>query len=267
MGAHHQSRIWPRLSRQRIVNWSEEQKRKQSDVLLECIARSRTVAEALRTMRDHYGLSNVTYHLAQTVVGDVDSPFVRTTYPDPWVARYLLKGYVRVDPITREGFARSLPFDWGEVETSSLDEPFLIDAAKHGVGSQGYSIPITDKAKRRALLSVNSALPELGWRKLTARFLDEWVVLGQLVHRIAVAELYGERDPVPALSRREIECLHWTALGKDHKDIAVILSLSEHTVRDYTKSARLKLGCATLSAAATRASHLRIISPWPSGTP
>lgn len=218
-------------------------------------------------MRDHYGLSNVTYHLAQTVVGDVDSPFVRTTYPDPWVARYLLKGYVRVDPITREGFARSLPFDWGEVETSSLDEPFLIDAAKHGVGSQGYSIPITDKAKRRALLSVNSALPELGWRKLTARFLDEWVVLGQLVHRIAVAELYGERDPVPALSRREIECLHWTALGKDHKDIAVILSLSEHTVRDYTKSARLKLGCATLSAAATRASHLRIISPWPSGTP
>ncbi|UXN68180.1 LuxR family transcriptional regulator (plasmid) [Devosia neptuniae] len=235
--------------------------------MLERIVRSSTVAEALRTMRDHYGLSHVTYHLAQTVVGKVDSPFVRTTYPDSWVARYLLKGYIHVDPITREGFARSLPFDWDEVETTSSDEPFLIDAAKHGVGSRGCSIPITDKAGRRALVSVNSMLPEVGWRNLMARFLNEWVELGQLIHRIAIAELYGERDPVPALTRREIECLHWTALGKDHRDIAVILSISEHTARDYTKSARLKLGCATLSAAVTRANHLRIISPWPSGPP
>lgn len=218
-------------------------------------------------MQDHYGLSNVTYHLAQTIVGKIDSPFVRTTYPDQWVARYLLKGYVGVDPVIREGFARSLPFDWSEIDTSSSDEPFLSDAAGHGIGNRGYSIPITDKAKRRALVSVNSTLPEFRWRSLAARCVDEWVELAQLIHRIAIAELYGERDPVPALSRREIECLHWTALGKDHRDIALILSLSEHTVRDYTKSARLKLGCATLSAAVTRANYLRIISPWPFGTP
>lgn len=267
MRAYHWSHIFPRPFHKSTVSWSEEQKRAQSDIVLERIARSRLVAEALRTMRDHYGLSHVTYHLAQTVAGEVDSPFVRTTYPDSWVARYLLKGYVRVDPIARAGFVRSLPFDWGDIEINASDEPFLIDAAKHGVGSQGYSIPITDKAARRALISVNSALPEVGWRNLTARFLDEWVELSHLIHRIAIAELYGEHDPVPALGRREIECLYWTALGKDHRDIAVILSISEHTARDYTKSARLKLGCATLSAAVTRASQLRIISPWPSGPP
>lgn len=248
------------------MNWSDEQRRQQSAVL-EHIAQSHAVADALRKMRDHYGLSHVTYHLAQTVAGKVDSPFVRTTYPDSWVARYLLKGYVHLDPIAREGFARSLPFDWSEVETTSSDEPFLSDAAKHGVGGQGYSIPITDKARRRALVSVNSVLPGAGWRRLTARFLDEWNVLAQLIHQIAIAELYGERDPVPTLTRRETECLHWIALGKDHKDIATILSISEHTVRDYTKSARLKLGCATLSAATTRATHLRIITPWPSRSP
>jgi DNA-binding CsgD family transcriptional regulator len=218
-------------------------------------------------MRDHYGLAHATYHLAQTVVGGVDSPFVRTTYPDAWVARYLLKGYVNVDPIVREGFARSVPFDWSEVEGGASDSPFFDKATKHGVGRQGYSIPITDKAKRRALLSVNSAIPDRAWRDLKALFCNEWIEVGQLIHRIAIAELYGDRDPVPALTRREIECLHWTALGKDHKDIAAILNLSEHTVRDYTKTARLKLGCATLPAAVTRAGHLRIISPWPSASP
>lgn len=213
-------------------------------------------------MRDYYGLSHVTYHLAQTVAGEVDSPFVRTTYPDQWVARYLLKGYVGIDPIVRAGFGRSLPFDWSEVEIAASDRPFLIDAERHGVGGQGYSIPITDRAKRRALLSVNSQLPLANWHDLTARFREEWIEFGLLVHRTAIGELYGADDPVPTLSRREIECLHWTALGKDQRDIALILGLSEHTVRDYTKSARLKLGCATLSAAVTRAGHLRLINPW-----
>ncbi|UXN76124.1 autoinducer binding domain-containing protein (plasmid) [Devosia sp. A8/3-2] len=64
-------------------------------------------------MRDHYGLSHVTYHLAQTVVGKVDSPFVRTTYPDSRVARYLLKGYIHIDPITREGFCSVVAFRLG----------------------------------------------------------------------------------------------------------------------------------------------------------
>lgn len=231
--------------------------------MFETIASTKLVSAALAIMRDYYGLANVTYHLARTVVGDVDAPFVRTTYPDPWVAQYLLKGYVAHDPIVRAGFARSLPFDWSEVEITASDRPFLEDAEQHGVGGQGFSIPITDKAKRHALFSVNSQLPATSWHVLTARFGEEWSELALMVHRIAVGELYGEDDPVPTLAPREIECLHWTALGKDHKDIAVILNLSEHTVRDYTKSARLKLGCATLSAAVTRAGHLRIINPWP----
>lgn len=256
--------VLPRIGSFEPVTWREEQWRRKSEAFLDRMTAAQTVSAALGAMRDHYGLTNVTYHLARTIAGDVDSPFVRTTYPDPWVARYLLEGYVRIDPIVREGFARSVPFDWTDVETLSSDLAFLDDAARHGIGGRGYSIPITDRAGRRALLSVNSQMSKPGWKHLTAQFAKEWLDLGQLVHKIAIAELYGGDDPVPTLAAREIECLHWTALGKDHKDIALILNLSEHTVRDYTKSARLKLGCATLSAAVMRAAHLRIISPWPS---
>ena len=70
-----------------------------------------TVAEAIEVVQANYGIDYVTYHLAQTVAGIVDAPFVRTTYPDPWVARYLVKDYVKVDPILHEGLVRQLPFD------------------------------------------------------------------------------------------------------------------------------------------------------------
>lgn len=233
-----------------------------SEISFEEIAKSGTVLDAILAIQVRFGLSFVTYHLARTVAGTMDMPFVKSTYPDAWVSRYVLKGYVQVDPIIREGFSRQLPFDWRELEITPAAQTFLEDARAYGIGARGFSIPVSDKARRRGLLSLNSAVEREQWDAIVARYREEWVELAQLVHRIAMAELYGEHDPVPALSSRELECLHWTALGKDQKDIAVILGLSEHTVRDYTKSARLKLGCATRSAAATRAIYLGIIDPW-----
>jgi DNA-binding CsgD family transcriptional regulator len=219
------------------------------------------VDTAIRSLQAAYDVDYVTYHLAQTIMDTIDAPFVRTTYPDAWVSRYLLNGYVKIDPVVREGFLRQLPFDWSEVEPTPEAYALLVDAQKHGLGGNGYSIPVADKARRRSLLSINSGLPADRWQELVASCREEWTELAHLIHGKAVLELYGEHDPVPSLSPREIECLHWTALGKDYKDIALILDISEHTTRDYLKTARFKLGCATLSAATTKAVHLRIITP------
>lgn len=232
------------------------------------VAQAPHVLEALRAFQQCYdGISFVTYHLARTVAGKVDAPFVRTTYPDSWIAYYLLKGYVEIDPIVRDGFSRRLPFLWDEVAPGPDAAGFLADAAQHGIGSRRYSIPVIDKARRRGLLSINSDLPEAEWAALMIEHKQQWALLAQIIHAKAIYELHGASDPVPSLSRRELECLHWTALGKDLKDIALILDLSDHTVRDYLKSARLKLGCATRSAAATRAIHLGIITPWARQSP
>lgn len=235
--------------------------------MLDAIAGSSDVQTALNAMQRHHAMSYVTYHMARATAGTVDAPFVRTTYPNAWISRYLLKGYVAVDPIVREGFYRRLPFRWDEIQSDGTADAFLADATEHGVGAQGLSIPVTDKQQRRGLLSINATMSADRWIVAVQRHGQEWAILAQIVHQIAVRELFGEADPVPPLARREQECLHWTALGKDIKDIAVILELSEHTVRDYLKSARLKLGCATRSAAATRAIHLGIITPWPVSPP
>lgn len=229
--------------------------------LLEDIGAVPTVEDALQVFQRAYDIDFVTYHLALTVADVVDTPFVRTTYNAKWVSRYLLRDYVKIDPILREGLVRQMPFDWREVEVPTSAHGFLLDAHNHGIGPNGFSIPIIDKA-RRALFSVNSHKAADEWDASISQFRNEWRDLAVLIHHKAIFELHGEHDSVPQLSSREIECLHWTALGKDSIDIAVMLKLSEHTTRAYIKSARHKLGGGSITFTIARAIQLRLINPF-----
>jgi DNA-binding CsgD family transcriptional regulator len=219
------------------------------------------VFEAIEIFQHVYRIDFVTYHLAHTVADVVEAPFVRTTYSDAWVSRYLLRGYVKVDPIVQQGFLRQMPFDWQEVEIPPTANEFLLDAQKNGLGTNGYSIPIVDK-KRRALLSLNSRKTSDEWRGIVDRFRDEWLQIAFVIHKKAVFELHGEHDPVPQLGKRELECLHWTALGKTSKEIAEILGLSEHTTNRYLASVRYKLGSGPIASTVAMAIQLRLINPY-----
>jgi len=226
------------------------------------ISEATELTDALIALQKIYDIDFTTYHLAHTISDIVDTPFVRTTYQDAWVARYLLRGYVRVDPVIQEGLVRQLPFDWREIAVKdSAVRAFMLDARKHGVAQNGFSIPIIDKS-RRALLTLNSGVDGPAWTRRITRYRSEWIEVAQLIHRKAVLQLYGTRDPILLLSQRELECLHWAALGNDATGISTILNLSQHTVKTYLKSARYKLGCITLAAATTKARHLRLIHPY-----
>ncbi|MFJ1311391.1 autoinducer binding domain-containing protein [Agrobacterium sp. P15N1-A] len=225
------------------------------------IQNAQSVDDALRILEVAYGIDFSTYHLALTIADVVDTPYVRTTYRDAWVARYLLRGYVKVDPIVREGFVRQMPFDWREVVVPQAAQEFLLDAQEHGVGANGYSIPIVDK-KRRALFSLNSRKPAGEWSNLVQTYSHEWLDLAFLIHRKAVFELHGEHDPIPQLGPREKECLYWSALGKTNDEVAEILGLSIHTTQRYLTSARYKLGAASTTSATALAIQLRLINPY-----
>ncbi len=228
--------------------------------IIETVADANSVYDALLYLQEIYDVGFITYHLAATVISELDAPFVQTTYGPEWIARYFLKRYVQIDPVLEQGFLRQLPFDWREFEITPETAEFFDDARQHGVGEHGYSIPITDKAGRRAIFSINATGSNRNWDRFVAANRTEWIEVAYRVHLKAIHEIHDGKDPVPGLSARERECLYWVACGKDHKDIALILGISEHTARSYLKSARTKLGCATISSAAIQAMKFRLIS-------
>jgi DNA-binding CsgD family transcriptional regulator len=187
-------------------------------------------------------------------------PYIRLTYPASWIKRYLQMGYVDIDPVVREGFLRTLPFDWSELKIETPAEmAFLTDAFAHAVGPHGYSIPVQSKHGHRALFSISFSRSDTEWADFLKTTKPALIEIANRIHRRVIAEVFGEDRP--HLTAREIECLQWVARGKDTSDIAVILDISSHTARDYLKSARFKLDCVTSAQAVTKAVKLGLLVP------
>jgi DNA-binding CsgD family transcriptional regulator len=85
--------------------------------------------------------------------------------------------------------------------------------------------------------------------------------LGLLVRRFVASYVAAVRTQqwIPSncsLSKREVECLRWAAIGKTDNDISAILSLSHATVRYHVQRAGEKLNAVNRSQAVFKAGQL-----------
>ncbi len=218
------------------------------------------VEDTVIRLRDLLGVDHLVYHSSRLGVSPSVDPYIRLTYPAEWIKRYLERGYVDVDPVLREGFLRSLPFDWSELTIDTEEGgAFLLDALAHGVGPHGLSIPLRSKQGHRGLFSMSHSGERGEWAQFSRVNLAVLIDVGNRLHRRVISEAFGEDHP--HLTQREIECLRWVSLGKDAGDIAAILNISPHTARDYLKSARYKLDSVTSAQAVTKAVRLGLLTP------
>jgi LuxR family transcriptional regulator, quorum-sensing system regulator CinR len=209
-------------------------------------------------LRDFLKIDHLVYHSSKLGASPSADPYVRLTYPASWIKRYLQMGYIDVDPVVREGFLRTLPFDWSELKIQTAAEgAFLADAFAHGVGPRGLSIPVQSKHGHRALFSISSSQSEEEWMDFVRTTQSTLIQIANRVHRRVIGEVFGEDRP--HLSMRELECLRWIARGKDTSEIAVILNISPHTARYYLKSARYKLDSVTSAQAVSKAVKLGLL--------
>jgi DNA-binding CsgD family transcriptional regulator len=215
--------------------------------------------ETILKLRDLLNVDHLVYYSSKMGASPSADPYVRATYPASWIKRYLQMGYVDIDPVMREGFLRTLPFDWSELKIKNAAEgSFLMDALAHGVGPHGMCIPVRSKYGHRGLLSLSFSRSENHWVDFVRTTQPALVQIANRLHRRVIDEVFGEDRP--HLTTRELECLRWIALGKDTSDIALILSISPHTARDYLKSARYKLDCVTSAQAVTKAAKLGLLT-------
>jgi LuxR family transcriptional regulator, quorum-sensing system regulator CinR len=209
-------------------------------------------------LRDLLRVDHLVYHSSKFGASPSADPFIRLTYPAEWIKRYLQMGYGDIDPVVREGFRRALPFRWSDLTIQNpAEEAFFADAALHGVGPQGFSIPVVSKHGHRGLFSISSVGSTADWIEFLDKAQSNLIQIANRLHSRVLSEVFGDKRP--NLTTRELECLRWTALGKGAIEIAAILQISPHTARDYLKSARFKLDCVTSAQAASKAIKLGMI--------
>ena len=223
--------------------------------IIEKKAETQTVVTELR---DYLKVDHLVYYTSKLGGSPSADPYIRLTYPASWIARYVKMAYGDIDPVLREGYRRALPFEWRELAINGgADAAFMADAAAHGVGPHGYTIPLVTKHGHRGLFAVCLSCSEEHWAELLSTTQPALIQIANRLHRRVVTELFGEDRP--HLTPRELDCLRWVALGKDTTEIGQILEISPHTARDYLKSVHYKLDCVTSAQAVTKAVKLGLL--------
>lgn len=205
----------------------------------------------IERVRDAFGIDHIVYHW----VDSAGEQYGCGTYEDSWVERYLEQGYLRTDPVIIGCYQRFHPVDWKRLDWSTKPARiFLKDALEHGLGNQGYSIPIRGPNGQFALFTVNHSCDDETWTKFTEDHSREMILMAHYFNRKAL-EFEPDRGPeqVQPLSPREVDALTLLAIGYSRAQVAKTLSISEHTLRVYIESARFKLGALNTTHAIARA--------------
>lgn len=203
------------------------------------------------SLRDAYAIDHMIYHWVDSA-GD---QYGCGTYDDVWVERYLTQDYLRTDPVIVGCFQRFHPVDWKRLDWSGkAARTFLVDALQHGVGNQGYSIPIRGPKGQFALFTANHSCDDETWARFTEENSRSLILMAHYFNRKAL-EFEPGRQPEQsrALSPREVDSMTLLAMGYSRAQVAETLSISEHTLRVYIESARFKLGALNTTHAVARA--------------
>lgn len=232
-------------------------------VKLEKLADVAELAEFLDGLLDTYGLKTFAYLSSGVTAQLGHGPFLAVTYSPAWVDHYKAERFVDVDPAVQVGLHRMLPIDWDEFDrTDAAVQRMFGEATEFGLGRHGISLPIHGQHGDTALVSITSDASDRDWRHLRLHYMRDFQLLALHMHQ-AVLRLEGNQTESVSLSPRERECLLWVAEGKTAWETAVILGLSEHTVRCYLESARHKLGAANNTHAVNKASKANLLTQLP----
>lgn len=232
------------------------------ETLLEHLQTTKSIDELqvwAHELRDHYRVAHVVYHTVKQS-GEHVGAF---TYDIVWARRYVERDYVSIDPVVKGALRRFHPMDWKSLEWSSAAaREFFRDARAHGIGNQGWTIPIWGPNGEFAIFSLNHETSDEEWAAFTSAHASELLVVSHLMHQQAKRILAKETDvPTMELSPREREALSLLSLGKSRAEVADDLHISENTLRAYIDSARHKLGALNVTHAVALAMARGVIAP------
>ena len=232
------------------------------EALLERLQTTKSIEELqvwAHEVRDHFGVTHVFYHTA-TLKREQIGAF---TYGREWAHRYIERDYVSIDPVVLGARRRFHPMDWKTLDWSSAAaREMMRDAVAHGLGNQGWSIPIWGPQGEFALFAVNHATDDASWAEFTESNGKHLLIVAHSTHQQAMRIINDEMEPPTAeLSPREREALMQLSLGHSRAAVAAALQISENTLRAYIDSARHKLGALNVTHAVAVALARGIIVP------
>ena len=198
-------------------------------------------AKAVRAL----GFDAFSYFGMYAPFGAETSPFMVSTFPQPWQDRYIDHQYHRHDPVVAEAIRSVIPLRWDELSQPRPLRPeevaVLVEAREHGL-VHGFTVPVHGLGGELGLTSVVAGPGMRDFDRLVEEHRHTIHLMAVYLHNALREQAAAMPTREARLSPREIECIAWTAQGKTTWEVSQILRLSEATVNFYLRNAMRKLG-------------------------
>lgn len=195
---------------------------------------------------------------------EVSLAFLHSNYSPQWLNKYDKEKLGHIDPVVFHCVKKSTPLIWSpDIFSARRQKELYEEACGHGIRS-GVTLPIHGTCGELGILSFASDLkPEHHVEKESLHNIPELACLRDFIFETS------QRFIKPAapnateilLTRRELECLKWSATGKSSWDISQILHCSEAAVNYHFSNIRRKFRTSSRRQAVVKAISLGIINP------
>lgn len=185
-----------------------------------------------------FGFSAFVLSRLPRITNDV-SPFILMNgWPDAWTERYLEAQHYDQDPLRRHCMSTDQTFSWSEIPKTLTSDAraaaVLAEAPAFGL-NDGLCVPLHTKFGSGGLSLSGAAIEDTPGMRNMVRLLSFYICE-------AIERSDKRNTNVAQLTSRERDVLSWVAVGATGPEIAATLGISEYTVADHLKNARLKLG-------------------------
>ena len=215
----------------------------------------KTIEQLQKALDDVLKKMGVTNSAVMANYGDMSYMNVDKMKPK-WMSDYMSEGLLEVDPFINRSKVLYAPVTWEHLEQWDLNtgEQRAVSLTKDHKLKNGIFVPLIPQPDHKSFLSI---MDESGQnvKDLFTLYREQFISIGYAFHALA-QPLLNEKvieNRKALFTKREKECLQWSAKGKSAWEVAHILSISERTVIFHLNNAKKKIGATSKAHLITKA--------------
>ena len=219
---------------------------------------------SLFSLASSQGFNQVLYAAVGSRHAKLENAFLHSNYSDEWRAHYDAEKLAYVDPTVSHCLTSSLPIIW-EPDTFSTkpQQELYEEACGHGIRS-GITFPIHGPSGEFGVVSFASdARPSSAFDDNIVNLMPALSLIRDYAFESSLKFIHAhnQAEPIPRLTKRELEVLNWVMVGKSSWEISRITVCSEATVNFHIGNIRQKFNVNTRQQALVKAISLGMLSP------
>ncbi|MBA2781275.1 helix-turn-helix transcriptional regulator [Billgrantia kenyensis] len=204
------------------------------------------------------GVSKYAYVYTPLSLDQVSDIYIFGNYDHAWVGIYKGEKYYRIDPVMLLSSRTPFPFFWKDIPMNIKGKSDIFEMAQdYGIG-KGYSIPMHDPGFSFGSLHLSVDRNDTNFEMRISQNCLLLRLLSIMVHSYFSQDVKQYNSI--CLSSREKECLFWVSQGKTYWETAIILGVTERTIKFHMSNMAKKLNVANAKQLIAKALAMNLLA-------